>query len=164
MSDSPDVAAAKNTIRKNRQEMKQQNYAHHRRYVPLYHGVLFLLLIATLVCSFVNLSLSLDAHQGVYSASLIIALTLCAFIQGWYSRTFATTVQDRAIRAEENLRHFAMTGKLFDPRLTMGQIVALRFASDDQFLTLAHRAVEEHLSRDDIKKAVTTWRADHERA
>ena len=144
--------------------MATQNYANHRRYVPLYHGVLFLLLLGTLIGSCVNLYGSMNEHQGVYSASLITVLTICGFIQGWYSRTFATTVQDRAIRAEENLRHFAMTGKLFDPRLTMGQIVALRFASDDQFLTLAHRAVEEHLSRDDIKKAVTTWRADHERA
>ena len=144
--------------------MATQNYANHRRYVPLYHGVLFLLLLGTLIGSCVNLYVSMNEHQGVYSASLITVLTICGFIQGWYGRTFATTVQDRAIRAEENLRHFAMTGKLFDPRLTMGQIVALRFASDDQFLTLAHRAVEEHLSRDDIKKAVTTWRADHERA
>jgi hypothetical protein len=144
--------------------MEAQNYATHRRYVPLYHGVLFLLLVATFVGSFVNLYVSIGKHHGVYSASLITVLTFCGLIQAWYSRTFATTVQDRAIRAEENLRHFAMTGKLFDPRLKMGQIIALRFASDEEFLALTTRAVEEQLSREDIKKAIKIWRADHYRA
>jgi len=144
--------------------MEEQNYANHRRYVPLYHGVLFLLLAAAFIGSFVNLYVSIGDHQGVYSASLITVLTFCGLIQAWYSRAFATTVQDRAIRAEENLRHFAVTGKLLDPRLKLGQIIALRFASDEEFLALAKRAVEEQLSREDIKKAITTWRADHHRA
>ena len=144
--------------------METQNYANHRRYVPLYHGVLFFLLIITFVGSLVNLYLSFGDHQRVYSASLITVLTFCGLIQFWYSRTFATRVQDRAIRAEENLRHFAMTGKLFEPKLRMGQIIALRFASDEEFLVLAKRAVEEQLSREDIKKVIKNWRADHHRA
>ena len=73
-------------------------------------------------------------------------------------------MQDRAIRAEENLRHFAMTGKLLNPELKIGQIVALRFASDEEFVVLAMRALEENLSREDIKKAIKTWRADNHRA
>jgi hypothetical protein len=144
--------------------MEAQQYTNHRRYVPLYHGVLFVMLVAAFIGSLVNLYESIGQHQGVYSASLITILTLCGLIQFWYSRGFATTVQDRAIRAEENLRHFAMTGKLFDPRLKMGQIIGLRFASDEEFLPLAKRAVEEQLSREDIKKAIKTWRADHYRA
>jgi hypothetical protein len=144
--------------------MKAQNYANHRRFVPLYHGVLSLLLLAAFVGSLVNLYLSIGEHEGVYSASLISVLTFCGLIQFWYSRSFATTVQDRAIRAEENLRHFAMTGKLLDSRLKMGQIIALRFASDEEFLALAKRAVEEQMPREDIKKAIKNWRADHYRA
>ena len=144
--------------------MEPQTYANHRRYVPMYHGVLAILLLAIFVGSLVNLFASVCDHQGVYSASLITALTLCGLIQFWYSRAFATTVQDRAIRAEENLRHFALTGKLFDPRLTMGQIVALRFAPDEEFLPLAKRAVEEKLSKEDIKKSIKSWRADYNRA
>jgi hypothetical protein len=130
----------------------------------MYHGVGSLLLIATFVGSLVNLFTSIGEHQGVYSASLITVLTFCGLIQFWYSRAFATTVQDRAIRAEENLRHFALTGKLFDPRLTMEQIIGLRFAPDEEFLALAKRAVEEKLSREDIKKVIKTWRADLHRA
>jgi len=144
--------------------METQNYTNHRRYVPMYHGALCILLIVTFVGSLVNLYLSFGDHQRLYSASLITVLTFCGLIQFWYSRAFATKVQDRAIRAEENLRHFAMTGKLFDPKLRMGQVIALRFASDGEFLALAKRAVEEQLSREDIKKAIKTWRADHHRA
>ena len=84
--------------------------------------------------------------------------------QVWYTRELATKVQNRAIRAEENLRHFVMTGKLLDPNLKMGQIIALRFASDEEYLTLAKRAVQENLSREDIKKAIKTWRPDHHRS
>jgi hypothetical protein len=47
--------------------------------------------------------------------------------------SFALRAQDRAIRAEENLRHFILTGKPFDSRLRMSQIIALRFAPDDEF-------------------------------
>jgi Family of unknown function (DUF6526) len=144
--------------------METQNYANHRRYVPMYHRLLRYLLVLTFIGSLVNIYLSFGDHQRIYSASLITVLTFCALIQVWYSRELATKVQNRAIRAEENLRHFAMTGKLLDPNLKMGQIVALRFASDEEYLALAKRAVQENLSREDIKKAIKTWRADNHRA
>ena len=73
---------------------------------------------------------------------------------------FALKAQDRAIRAEENLRHFILTGKPLDGRLEPLQIVALRFAADDEFPGLAARAAEQSMKPDDIKKAVKYWRAD----
>jgi hypothetical protein len=83
----------------------------------------------------------------------------------WYfARAFALKAQDRAIRAEENLRHFAMTGSLLDKRLKMGQVIALRFASDNEFVALAKRAAEEGLSSKDIKMAIQDWKADDNRA
>jgi len=88
-----------------------------------------------------------------------VALLLLFFL----TRSFAMGVQDRAIRAEENLRHLALTGKLLDPRLTMKQIVGLRFASDAEFAELARKAAEEGLAQDTIKKSVRNWRADHDR-
>jgi hypothetical protein len=72
-------------------------------------------------------------------------------------------VQDRAIRAEENLRHFALTGKRLDPRLTIKQIVGLRFASDAEFVELARKAAESSMTQDAIKTSVTNWRADYDR-
>ena len=144
--------------------METQNYANHRKFVPLFHGVLFGILVLTLIGSCVNLSESWGDHVRIYSASLILVLNVCMFILSFCARTFALKAQDRAIRAEENLRHFAMTGKLLDAKLTMRQIIGLRFASDAEYLALAARAVKENLSSDDIKKSVKNWRADNYRA
>jgi len=57
-----------------------------------------------------------------------------------------------------------MTGKLLDSKLTTRQIIGLRFASDDEFLELANKAVSENMSENDIKKAVKNWKPDTYRA
>ena len=143
--------------------MEAQNYSNHRRYVPMYHAVLFGLIGLTLIGSLVNLYQSLGDHQRLYSASLIAVITISLLLLFFFCRVFPLKAQDRAIRAEENLRHYALTGKLFDPRLTIRQIVGLRFASDEEFVALAQRAAAENLSADDIKKAIKNWRADNYR-
>ena len=102
-------------------------------------------------------------HERVYSASLILVLTACMSVLAIYARVFALKAQDRAIRAEENFRHHILTGKLLDPRLSVRQIVALRFASDAEFPALAARAAAENLPPKEIKLAVKDWRADEYR-
>jgi hypothetical protein len=89
-----------------------------------------------------------------------VVLSFCVLILMFFCRIFALKAQDRAIRAEENLRHFALTGKLLDPRLTIRQIIGLRFASDDEFVALAQAAAEKNLTEDAIKQAVKKWRSD----
>ena len=140
--------------------MEAQNYANHLRLVPMFHGVLFGLLGLTLIGSAVNLYESWGDHERMYSASLILVLVVCGIITALFGRIFALKAQDRAIRAEESLRHFVLTGKLLDPSLTMGQIIALRFAPDAEFTVLAERAAAENLAPDAIKRAVKIWRAD----
>jgi len=140
--------------------MSTQNYANHRQIVPLFHRVLFPVIALTLIGSVVNLVQSLGDHQRLYSASLIVVLSAAMVMLTLLARTFALKAQDRAIRAEENLRHFVLTGKLHDPRLSVRQIIALRFASDGEFTELAKRAAEEKLTPDSIKRAVKDWRAD----
>jgi hypothetical protein len=126
----------------------------------MFHFVLFPLLVLTLIGSCVNLYCSWGDHARIYSASLIVVLSFCVLILMFFCRMFALKAQDRAIRAEENLRHFALTGKLLDPRLTIRQIIGLRFASDDEFAALAQAAAERNLAEDAIKQAVKKWRAD----
>jgi hypothetical protein len=140
--------------------MPTQNYANHRQTVPLFHGVLFGIIVLTLIGSIVNLVQSLGDHQRLYSASLIVAVCIALVFLFFFTRIFALKAQDRAIRAEENLRHLALVGKLLDPRLGTKQIIALRFASDREFLELARRAAAESLPPEDIKRAVKEWRAD----
>ncbi|MCU1239114.1 MAG: hypothetical protein JWP63_7081 [Candidatus Solibacter sp.] len=143
--------------------MPTQNYANHRKFDTLYHKVLVPVLFLTLIGACVNLAKSFDDHERLYSAALIVVLTVCLFITTFYARSYALKAQDRAIRADENLRHFAMTGKVLDPRITVRQVVALRFASDAEFLALAARAAGEGMAPDDIKKSIKTWRADEYR-
>lgn len=137
-----------------------QTYATHRQFVPLFHYILFPILLLTLIGSCVNLYLSLGDHQRLYSASLIVVLAFATVLTALCARLFALKAQDRAIRAEEQIRHFAMTGKLLDARLTPRQIIGLRFASDGEFLALATRAAETGLSEDAIKRDVKQWRPD----
>ena len=95
--------------------MKEQNFRNHSRYIILWTFITPLLLLATLGGSIVNLILA-DAHTH-YSAALILLISVVLIIIYWYARAFALRAQDRAIRAEENFRHFILTGKSFDSRL-----------------------------------------------
>ena len=140
--------------------MEAQNYKNHARFIKSYHVVLFGILLLTLLGSLVNLYQSLGDHQRQYSASLIVVMMIALFMVAFFSRIFPLKAQDRAIRAEENLRHYVITGKLLDPRVTTRQVIGLRFASDEEFVALAQKAAEENLSEDEIKKAVKNWRAD----
>jgi hypothetical protein len=126
----------------------------------MFHWVLLPLLAVTLIGAGVNLYKCWGDHSRFYSASLIVVLTIGLLILTFLCRIFALKAQDRAIRAEENLRHFVLTGKLLDARLAIRQIVALRFASDDEFVALAKEAAEKNLAPDAIKQAVGKWRAD----
>ena len=46
----------------------------------------------------------------------------------------------------------------------MGQIIALRFASDKEFVDLTAKAVADNLSNKQIKELIKNWKADHDRA
>src|SRR6187455_1525756 len=139
---------------------KVQSFENHAQIVPMFHYVTLGILLLTFIGACVNLYQSWGDQARFYSASLLVTLTLGTMLAALYARSFALKAQDRAIRAEEQLRHYVMTGKLLDPRLTMRQIVALRFASDAEFVALAQRAADQSMSPDAIKRDVKQWRAD----
>lgn len=144
--------------------MAEQNFRNHTRYVPMFHFVTFTAILALLggaVYKFVkNYQMGVG---GIAIPLLLIATALILVSVALFARIFALKAQDRAIRAEENLRYFAMTGKLLDTRLTTQQIIALRFVSNSEFVDLAHRAVAENMKPNDIKKAIKHWRGDYHR-
>lgn len=144
--------------------MAEQSFKSHSRYVPLYHFISSTLLLAVLVGSIINLFDACHKGDGLYSASLITVISVVLILVWFFARSFALKAQDRAIRAEENFRHFVATGKPLDSRLRMSQIIALRFAGDDEFVALAKRAAEENLDSKSIKAAIQHWRADNNRA
>ncbi len=140
----------------------EQNYHNHARSVIGFHRILLVLLLAGLIGSGVNLYESLHSNN-LYSASLIMLLFLCSAIMYAYVRLFPLRAQDRAIRAEENFRHYILTGKPLPPELRIAQIIALRFAPDEELPELATRAVTENLKSKEIKQAIRKWKADHHR-
>src|ERR1700753_3203297 len=108
--------------------MKNQNFANHTRFVPGFHFLLGSILTFGTIASFVNVYLEVTSRDNIFESILIALLFIAGILLFWFTRTFAVTVQDRAIRAEEGLRHYALTRKALDSRLTKGQIIALRFA------------------------------------
>jgi hypothetical protein len=139
--------------------MSRQNYHNHKRYDPFFHVLTLAAIVALLIGSIVNLLHA--SREGRYSASLLVLVAFILMSFFFFIRRFPLRAQDRAIRAEENLRHFILTGKPLDRELTIEQIIALRFAGDEEFVRLARRAVEEALSNDEIKREIKDWRADH---
>jgi len=63
-------------------------------------------------------------------------------------------------------RYFYLTGTPFyekEIQLTASQIIALRFAGDDEFLDLMDKAIKENTAPKEIKKSIKNWTADHHR-
>jgi ammonia channel protein AmtB len=146
--------------------MSEQNLKNHARFVPLYHFITSTLIVCLLVgAGFGLFHACMDStnHAGLHNAMLFFVIAVVLLFIWFFARSFALKAQDRAIRAEENLRHFIATGKALDSRLRIGQIVALRFAGDDEFVALAKQAANENLSSKQIKMAIKNWRADYNR-
>ena len=138
--------------------MKPQDYKNHRRLSISYHVLTLFPLLALGIGAAIYLFKASSEH--FYIAVLIAALVYISASLYIHTRVFALRVQDRAIRAEEGLRYFILTGKRMDAGLTLQQIIALRFASDEELPALAARAVEEGLSSTAIKKLIRSWKQD----
>ncbi len=141
--------------------MQEQNFKNHPQMVPGYHYLTFGAIVALLGGS-INYLLR-ATPENKYLASLLVLTTIIFVLIAWYARTFALKAQDRAIRAEESLRYYIMTGNAMPKTLRMGQIIALRFASDAEYLALLDKAIKENLGGKEIKMAIQNWKADYHR-
>jgi hypothetical protein len=136
-----------------------QNYANHRRFVPLYHFVLFGVLVINLLWTVVR-AVRAFSFESVWGIVMALAFLVVAF----YLRTFALTVQDRVIRLEMRLRlKDLLSGELRDRigELQPGQLIALRFASDTELPDLVRDVLSSNIQdRDVIKRKIRDWQAD----
>jgi hypothetical protein len=142
---------------------RTQNYENHTRWHVPFHFVLSPLSLIAFIAAIVNLIGAIRAGSGVLSGFVLLLMAIILLMMGLITRFYATRNQDRVIRMEENFRHHLLTGKVLDPRISMGQIVALRFASNEEFPGLAAKAAESGMAPAEIKKAIKNWRADHQR-
>ena len=144
--------------------MAEQSFANHMKLVPAFHFFVLPVLVLNFVQSiyrFVHLGFRWDGFVGVLTA---LALVILAFT----ARLFALRVQDRVIRLEERLRLGRLLPDDLQPRIdefTTGQLVALRFASDEELPILARRVLHDKVTDlKSIKQSVKNWRADYLRA
>jgi uncharacterized protein DUF6526 len=147
-------------------ETKPQTLATHTRWDPPFHffvlPVFVLGLLMTLVHFFAHITQG-DLRDHIH-AFLLILLATAFLILAFKVRTYSLKVQDRIIRLEERLRLTQLLSEPLRsriPELTEDQLCGLRFASDAELSKLAERALNEKLSRADIKKAIQTWRPDY---
>jgi hypothetical protein len=136
-----------------------QNYRNHARYVPLYHFVLWALLLWNVTARTMDV-FARPSRTAWLDLGVAIALALTA----WYARAFALRAQDRVIRLEMRLR----LRELLEPALlaraatlTPGQLVALRFAGDAELPGLVSEVLDGRLvAAADIKRRIQDWQAD----
>ena len=141
---------------------KTQNYKNHIHYVPLYHYLTFAAMVVLIVGALYNWVTCLPNESLLAILFLLLVLTVISV--SFHNRSFALKAQDRAVRAEENFRYFVITGKRLPQQLSIYQIIALRFASDDELEKLVEKTIKENLKPKDIKKAIINWRPDFYRA
>ncbi|HXN23975.1 MAG TPA: DUF6526 family protein [Candidatus Dormibacteraeota bacterium] len=144
--------------------MTAQHYKNHRMLVPAFH--FFVLPVFGL-----NFGYSLYRLKQTSSSfdSIVGVLVAAALLMGvLYSRLFALRVQDRVIRLEMQLRLERILPSDLKSRIhefALGQLIALRFASDAELPELARLVLAQKLTgRNAIKQSIQNWQADVLRA
>jgi hypothetical protein len=137
---------------------EHQNLKNHARFDPAYHFLLFATFLLNLVYAGFHLYRQPSLSSGWYSV-----LSLVAIVPLLKLRTYPLRVQDRVIRLEERLRLEALAPQEWHThlyRLSEDQLIALRFAADDEVIELAKQALEQNLNRKQIKERIRSWRTD----
>jgi hypothetical protein len=140
-----------------------QNYANHRRWFPLYHYVALPILavnVAVAVAHLVRRPTLWNGWLVVVSIGLIAGLVA--------TRASALMVQNRLIGLEMRLRLAAVLSSEMRariPELCLRQLIALRFAGDQELPGLVERCLHGELATADaVKRAIRDWRPDFIRA
>ncbi|MEI7026849.1 DUF6526 family protein [Paenibacillus sp. y28] len=138
-----------------------QNVDNHKRFDPLYHPLLMPGSFVVFILVLVYLFTSFSAGENRLLSVILLLFSLCLLVVVMKLRLYALCLQDRIIRTELQLRYYMLTGGTLPGSLTLKQIIALRFASDEELAGLAARAAEEGLAPAQIKKAIRSWQPDH---
>jgi hypothetical protein len=135
-----------------------QGLKNHARLDPPYHVLTFALYLVNLGFAVAS---EIRHHDAGSTWWLVLSLLIIAPILR--IRTYPLKVQDRVIRLEERLRLQALAPQQWHAqiyKLREDQLIALRFASDDEVVELAKQALEQNLNRKQIKERIKSWRPD----
>jgi Family of unknown function (DUF6526) len=141
-----------------------QSLKNHTRYHPPFHFVIIPLLLLNLIFSIYITVHNWPGYQHTHLWNIVMAIVF--LLMAGNARESAMKAQDRVIRLEERLRLHALlpeADRAHINELTTRQLIALRFASDDELPALAHQALTKNMEPKAIKQAIVNWRGDHHR-
>jgi hypothetical protein len=143
-----------------RTERTPQTYANHRKIIPLYHAVLFAILLLNVYWTGKNV-----LHEASMDSVVPLLLAIGLLVLFFAARTFPIVVQDRLIRLEMRLRLAEILPADLRPRvpeLTTRQLAALRFAGDGEMPLLVRQVLDQRIeSGEAIKRLIKDWQPDY---
>jgi hypothetical protein len=146
--------------------MQTQSYENHKKYTPLHHFVQMPIgFLFTVWTAYEALSSTDKSLQKIWFALMIVGFSTL-LLSLLMRMQYGLVLQSRLIRMEMRYRYFRVTQQHFEElekQLKLGQIVALRFASDEELPTLVQKAIDEKLSPDAIKRQIKNWQGDYHR-
>lgn len=144
--------------------MQEQNYKNHVRYYIPHHFVFY-----PVVFFFIGLCIYFSTKDEAQKPIWIV-LSIILFLIAWLSymlrQHYALMNQDRIVRLELRFRYYLLTKKRledFEHKLSLKQLLALRFASDEELPGLIEEAADINLSAKEIKQSIKKWTPDYMR-
>lgn len=143
--------------------MASQNYSNHIKFYAPHHFVLF-----PILCFLIGLSIYFaNTHpESLIWTMFAIVFVILFFLAFMLRQHYALTLQNRLVKLELRYRYFALTSKRFEgieSQLNDSQIFALRFAPDEELISLIEKTIAGNLDAKSIKKSIINWKGDYER-
>jgi hypothetical protein len=136
-----------------------QTFANHTRWQPPFHFFVVPVMLINVIWSVVQFVRAPGLNSGWW-----IVVSLALLVLAFLVRLNSLKVQDRLIRLEEKLRYqqiLSATACQQADALNIGQMIALRFAGDEELEELVGAVLAGKLARtSEIKGAIKGWRAD----
>ena len=145
--------------------MITQNYSNHSRYYIPHHFIFYPVVLATSGLS--AYFMVTRTNESLIWLAIMGLFLLLAALSFMMRQHYALNNQNRIVQLEVYYRYFASTNKRLDTLaqpLTFSQLAALRFASDEEFVSLTEQTIKEGMTADQIKKSIKKWKPDHMRA
>ena len=136
-----------------------QTFANHTRLHAPFHFFVVPVMLINFIWSVVQFVRAPDLNSGWW-----IMVSLALLVLTFLVRLNPLKVQDRIIRLEEKLRYQQLLSSPVLQKagtLGTGQMIALRFAGDDELEELVEAVLAGKLTKGvEIKRALKHWRAD----
>jgi hypothetical protein len=141
-------------------EITPQTLQNHVRFDPLFHGFVLPVFLINVIVTIVHF-----VREMSFDSGWMIVVAIALLVGAVKTRNYPLKAQDRVIRLEERMRMDSVLPEPLRTRagiLTESQIIALRFAPDDELPALVEKTLAGAFPKQaDIKKAVVIWRPDH---